>query len=99
MRTPRLLSQLTHDLPEEGQLVVYDSRGEKLVVLNEVGAAIYFLIDGEKSSEDIARFVSDALPPTDGSDSAVDVERFLDELVREGIVEWCESPKPAPEAP
>lgn len=88
MKVPRLLSQLTHDLPEEGQLVVYDEKGEKLVVLNDVGAAIYCLIDGINSLDQIVAFVSQTLPQKSLTDCRQEVEAFLTELEKEGVVEW-----------
>ena len=95
MKIPRLLSQLTHDLPEDGQLVVYDEKGEKLVVLNDVGAAIYCLIDGSKSVDQIAAFVGATLPQKSSSDCHREVVAFLSELEKEGVIEWCER-NPAP---
>lgn len=94
MKVPRLLSQLTHDLPEEGQLVVYDDKGEKLVVLNDMGAAIYLLIDGRSSIDQIAGFIQKTLPQKSGSDCTGEVDAFLSELATEGIIEWCD-PNPA----
>lgn len=90
MKTPRVLSELTHDLPEDRQLVVYDSRGEKLVVLNDVGAAIYLLIDGEKTAEQIAHFVDTTFGESSFSGCKEQVDQFLTELAREGIIEWCD---------
>lgn len=90
MKTPRVLSQLTHDLQNEAQLVVYDSRGEKLVVLNDFGAAIYLLIDGERTSDQIASFIATTLPQKAPSLCKTVVQEFLVALVNEGIVEWCD---------
>lgn len=90
MKVPRLLSQLTHDLPEDGQLVVYDEKGEKLVVLNEMGAAIYCLIDGSNSVEQIAAFVGSTLPEKSAADCHREVAAFLSDLETEGVIEWCE---------
>lgn len=98
MKTPRVLSQLTHDLPNEGQLVVYDGRGEKLVVLNDFGAAIYLLIDGERTPEEIAHFVAETLSEKSPSRCRTEVQQFLATLVNEGIVEWCD-PAPTPAIP
>jgi hypothetical protein len=83
-----VLSQLTHDLPEDGQLVVYDSRGEKLVVLNDIGAAIYLLIDGESTPEQISAFVATTLPQKSASACRHEVDNFLKNLTDEGIIEW-----------
>lgn len=80
---------MTHDLPDEGQLVVYSPEGEKLIVLNEVGAAIYFLIDGSKSAEDIAHFVQETLPGAQAETYSRDVEQFLAELESHGIVRYA----------
>lgn len=90
MKAPRVLSQLTHDLPEEGQLVVYDNRGEKLVVLNDFGAAVYLLINGERTADEIASFISSTLSQKSIQACESEVRQFLGELASEGIVEWSD---------
>lgn len=92
MRVPHLTAKMTHDLPEAGQLVVYNTDGEKLIVLNDVGAAVYFLIDGQRSAEEIARFVQETLPGGEASAYERDVNTFLDQLTGHGIVSWTEVP-------
>jgi uncharacterized protein YpbB len=81
---------VTHDLEEEGQLVVYDASGSKLVVLNDIGAAIYFLIDGKRSSQDIGRFLADTLPQGVPESCQSDVEAFLQQLESQGVVSWAQ---------
>jgi hypothetical protein len=61
MKVPQLIATTTHDLPDEGQLIVYDNQGSKLIVLNDMGAAVYYLIDGERDAKQIAQIVEETL--------------------------------------
>jgi hypothetical protein len=81
---------MTHDLDEEDQLVVYDGAGARLVVLNQVGAAIFFLVDGKRSVADIAAFLKDSIAGVPESCEA-EVETFLDDLHAQGLLTYSEN--------
>jgi hypothetical protein len=80
MPVPLLLATITHDLPEDGQLVVYDDAGSKLVVLNESGAAIYFLIDGKRTTAEIVSIVEEATQGLTAKSCAEEIQVFLEML-------------------
>jgi len=74
-------------------LVVYDAQGEKLIVLNEMGAAIYFLIDGTKTVPDISHFVQTSLAGGAPENCEAEVQTFVNLLVEHRVVEWRELPQ------
>lgn len=86
---------MTHDLEGDDQFVVYDSTGEKLVVLNQVGAAIYFLVDGKRTSAEIASFVKEHVPSGAPESCDSDVEAFLDSLATQGVIAFSEQAGPS----
>lgn len=75
-----------HELEDSGT-VIYDRDGRQLLVLNDIGAAVWYLIDGRRSVEDIVGVMMTSL---DADEPRVirDVETFLDELGRSGLVSW-----------
>lgn len=91
MKVPHLVATMTHDLEDEDQLVVYDSAGERLVVLNQIGAAIFHLVDGKRTTADIASFLRENLPAGVPESCESDVEAFLDSLVSHGVVAFSEA--------
>lgn len=84
----RRCSRSTHEIGHDGELLVLDPSGEKVLVLNAVGAAVFELCDGARTREDIAALVSETL----GVDPLVtrsDVDRFVTELLSLGLVVEC----------
>lgn len=77
---------LTHEVEGDGELVVFDQAGNQLLVLNEVGAAVWLLIDGQRTVHEIAGLIVQTLPaPLD--DVVRDVGEFLKGLRDDGLVE------------
>ncbi len=82
---PRRLECTTHENGDTGELLVLDPGGERVIVLNPVGAAVFGLCDGTRGREDIVRILVETLRVDPGVATA-DVERFLTELMERGVV-------------
>ncbi len=87
VRIPQRGLALTHEVRGTDQTVLYDESGNQLRVLNETGAAIWLLIDGQRSVEDItdvilAELNVESAPVTD------DVTSFLEDLSTKGLISW-----------
>lgn len=96
---PRRRAAIVHELDDTGQTVVFDEAGERLLVLDDLAAAIWYLIDGRRSVREIGDFVSGNLPPGAAADparAASDAGEFLARLAREGLVEFGDDAAPAP---
>ncbi|MDH5673151.1 MAG: PqqD family protein [Myxococcales bacterium] len=76
----------THEVPETGELVIYDREAGRLLQLNEIGAAVWLLIDGTRRVCDIATFVSETLG-ADRQRVEVDVHSFIAGLEGDGVIE------------
>jgi hypothetical protein len=70
---------------DSGELIVHDRLGQQLLVLNQVGAAIFELLDGELDVGQIAGVLVDTLGIAH-EQATVDVERFIGDLVAREIV-------------
>ena len=82
-------AKLAHEVEETGEVVVFDETGNRLLMLNQVGAAVWLLIDGERTGRDIAALILDALPNPGVELGRVedDVRAFVSSLVEHGVVE------------
>ena len=83
---PKRLDLTVHEIEEEGETVLYDAKGKRLLVLNPVGAGVWSLCDGEHTVAAIADLIVEVLG-ADRTRVVADVERFLDELEHEGLIE------------
>jgi hypothetical protein len=85
--TPQRKPAVLHEVAETGETVLCKIDGARLLVLNDVGAAVWHLIDGRRSLEDITALVIESLP----ADPAIvrrDVAAFLDTLAEHELVAW-----------
>lgn len=83
---PQRLPAVVHELAETGETILCDVDGARLLVLNDVGAAVWYLIDGRRSVDEIVSLVVSTLD----ADRAVvtrDVAAFLAELETQGLIE------------
>ena len=82
-------AKLAHEVDETGEVVVFDETGNRLLMLNQVGAAVWLLIDGQRTGRDIAALIVDALPGAGVELRRVegDVQAFVASLVEHGVVE------------
>lgn len=89
MQTPVRKASLAHEVDETGEVVVFDATGNRLLMLNQIGAAVWLLIDGERTNRDIARLIIEtmAVEPGDAARVENDVDAFVLHLVEHDVVE------------
>jgi hypothetical protein len=82
-------AKLAHEVDETGEVVVFDETGNRLLMLNQVGAAVWLLIDGERTGRDIAALIVANLGGERVALGQVehDVQAFVGSLVEHGVVE------------
>ena len=85
-KIPTRIANLAHEVQETGDVVVFDAAGNQLLLLNDVGAAVWLLVDGTRNSAEIARVIVETLP-ADRAQVERDVQQFLDTLLRHGVIE------------
>lgn len=79
----------TYDVAENGDLVVLGPAGDRLVVLNSVGAAVYELSDGHRDLDEITAIICS----TFGASPTIvreDVERFVRDLEARSLLTCVE---------
>ncbi len=76
-----------HEIGDEGETVLFDADGSVLLVLNDIGAGVWLLLDGERSVGDIVDEIL-AVHETDRGAVERDVQAFLDDLEKRGLVSW-----------
>ena len=89
-RVPERKNTLTHEVTDTDEVVIYDGNGPQLLVLNDIAAGVWLMIDGKRSIDDITtEIVShlDAEPKT----VARDVLAFLGELEHRKLITWKEA--------
>lgn len=47
----------SHELPDTDETVVFDESRSELLVLSDTGAAVWYLLDGQRSVQDIVAFM------------------------------------------
>jgi hypothetical protein len=82
--TPRRGEATLHELPD-GTPVLSNKDRTQLLVLNDLGAAVWELLDGERSIDDVVREIV-ALLPADPESVRSDVERFVTTLGARGFL-------------
>jgi hypothetical protein len=85
-KIPMRVADVAHEVQETGDVVVFDAAGNQLLLLNDVGAAVWLLIDGARTPAEIARVIIETLP-ADPAQVERDVQRFLATLEGHGVVE------------
>ena len=85
-KIPVRLASVAHEVQDSGDVVIFDEKGNRLLLLNDVGAAVWLLIDGLRGPREIARLITETLP-ADPAAVEADVLTFLQTLVSHGVVE------------
>ncbi len=82
-------AKLAHEVDETGEVVVFDETGNRLLMLNQIGAAVWLLIDGERTGRDIAALIVETLggERVELGRVELDVQTFVGTLVEHGVVE------------
>lgn len=90
LRVPRRKNTLTHEVTDTDEVVVYDGSARQLLVLNDIAAGIWLLIDGERSIRDIA---DEVLNHVEAEPETVtgDVVAFLSQLAERKLISWNEA--------
>jgi len=85
MSGPRPVADVVlHELPD-GEHALSDTARGRMLVVNDAGAAIWLLLDGERDAAAIARTVA-ADVDADEARVRADVEAFLEALREHGFV-------------
>ena len=89
-RVPRRKDTLTHEVTDTYEVVIYDSSGPQLLVLNDIAAGVWLLIDGTRSIGDIAAEILNHLK-ADPATVTRDLIEFLGQLERRKLIAWQEA--------
>ena len=83
---PKRAAGLEHAVEDTGELALLDPRGEPVLRLNDVDAIVWLLVNGRRSTREIASIVLDLLP-AEPSRVQSDIEALLRALASRGFVE------------
>ncbi len=89
-RVPRRKDTLTHEVTDTDEVVIYDSNGPQLLVLNDTAAGVWLMIDGTRSVDDIT---AEILNHVEAEHVTVtrDVIEFLGQLEQRQLIAWQEA--------
>lgn len=91
-RVPRRKDTLTHEVTDTDEVVIYDSNDEnpQLLVLNDMAAGVWLMIDGKRSVGDIT---AEILRYVEAEPESVtrDVVAFLGQLEQRKLIAWKEA--------
>lgn len=89
-RVPERKNTVTHEVTDSDEVVIYDGSGSQLLVLNDIAAGIWLMIDGRRTIEDIT---GEILDHVDAERETVtrDVLAFLSLLEDRTLITWHES--------
>ncbi len=88
-RVPQRKHTITHEVTDTDEVVIYDGTGPQLLVLNDVGAGVWLLVDGERSVDEIT---DEIVGHMDAQREIVarDVLAFLAQLEHRELITWKE---------
>jgi hypothetical protein len=89
-RVPRRKDTLTHEVTDTDEVVIYDSNGPQLLVLNDMAAGIWLMIDGKRSIDDITTEIVNHVE-AEGATVTRDVLAFLGQLEQRKLIAWQEA--------
>jgi hypothetical protein len=79
---------LSYDLPGTEDMALFDETNSSLLLINGVGAAIWELIDGNRSVGEIVNFIVDVHGNSDSRGMIErDVTAFLGQMLERGSIE------------
>jgi len=78
--------RVAHELPETDETVLFDEAQHQLLVLSSTGAAVWHLLDGQRTLGQIAEFMESILP-TEPDRALRDVIDFALVLAARGAIE------------
>ena len=89
-RVPRRKDTLTHEVTDSDEVVIYDSNGPQLLVLNDMAAGIWLMIDGKRSIDNITAEIVNNVE-AERATVTRDVVAFLGELEQRKLIAWQEA--------
>lgn len=89
-RVPERKHTLTHEVTDTDEVVIYDKTGPQLLVLNDVGAGVWLLVDGERSVDQITDEIVTHMD-AERETVARDVLAFLGQLEQRELITWKEA--------
>ena len=89
-RVPRRKDTLTHEVTDSDEVVIYDSNGPQLLVLNDMAAGIWLMIDGKRSIDDITAEIVNNVE-AERATVTRDVIAFLGQLEQRELIAWQEA--------
>lgn len=89
-RVPQRKDTLTHEVTDTDEVVIYDGTGPQLLVLNDIAAGVWLMIDGRRSIADIT---AEILNHVEAEHTTVtrDVLAFLGQLEQRELIAWQEA--------
>ena len=89
-RVPRRKDTLTHEVTDTDEVVIYDSNGPQLLVLNDTAAGVWLMIDGTRSVDDISAEILNHVE-VERATVTRDVIAFLGQLEQRELIVWQEA--------
>ena len=89
-RVPRRKDTLTHEVTDTDEVVIYDSNGPQLLVLNDTAAGVWLMIDGTRSVDDITAEILNHVE-VERATVTRDVIAFLGQLEQRELIAWQEA--------
>ena len=89
-RVPRRKDTLTHEVTDTDEVVIYDGGGPQLLVLNDIAAGVWLMIDGKRSIDEITTEILSNVE-ADRATVTRDVLTFLGQLEQRKLIAWQEA--------
>jgi len=89
-RVPRRKDTLTHEVTDTDEVVIYDGSGPQLLVLNDIAAGVWLMIDGKRSIDEITAEILNHVE-ADRVTVTRDVLTFLGQLEQRKLIAWQEA--------
>jgi hypothetical protein len=83
--------RVTHDLPDTGELVLFDEAGNRLLKLSPTGGAVWDLVDGKRSVDEIGRAVARAFKDVEPGRVNEEVKALILDLLTRGALRLHEA--------
>ena len=74
---------------DDGTVIINPEQGD-VRVLNEVGARVWELVDGQRSADQIAQEITQDFEVS-LEDAERDLQKYLDTMIEQGLLRWQES--------
>jgi len=89
-RAPKRKETLTHEVTDTDEVVIYDGGGAQLLVLNDIAAGVWLMIDGKRTIDEITTEILNHLE-ADRATVTRDVLTFLGQLEQRKLIAWQEA--------